>query len=773
MAPDRGITASTNHQNRSYDSISNKTPPSPDNASQDSNTPVDHSIERARRRSDARRFLAERAAEGQNFTLRGVLVGLAIGVVICFSNTYFGLQTGWVSGMSMPSALIGFAFFKSIARYLKLPFTPVENVLVQTVAQAVGTMPLGCGFVGVIPALNFLLKPEENGPLSLPMWKLIIWSLGICLFGVVFAVPLRKEVIIREKLKFPSGTATALMIGVLHGSEKETDIMRIQSGRRSLQEDEQNRNRALIGSTAAGVSGYDDAVGGSGDMEDIPSNEGLGLDDRDDWKSNIRLMIIAFSISSFYTLFSYFIPQLHDIPILGLPLARKWLWTLNPSPAYVGQGIIMGPAVTLHMLFGALVGWGILSPLAKTKGWAPGPVDDWETGSKGWIVWVSLAIMLSDSVISLGALTVRTILPHGPQVIEGIRVSVTPSRWPTLFSHCRKSDGYTALTSATEPRPPTDPILCTDYPPPNLRRITTADLPEPDAPPHHLVSNRVVVISLVLTLIICVASIHITFSSLIPLPLTLLSVLLALLLSLMGVWALGITDLNPVSGLSKLTQLVFALVTPNSKNAIIINLIAGAVSESGALQAGDMMQDLKTGHLVGAAPKAQFYGQIIGSIVGAVISAAIYQLYTSVYTIPGGMFQVPTGYVWIFTARLVTGSGLPLMAWQFAVSFGGLFCITTIIRTVLSNYSSHGTTSPLTTWLLDLIPGGIAFAVGMYNVPSFTMARAIGGILGWWWKSWKGKEETPIIILASGLILGEGLLSIANLGLSALGVPHL
>ncbi|KAK5019359.1 OPT superfamily [Cryomyces antarcticus] len=119
----------------------------------------------------------------------------------------------------------------------------------------------------------------------------------------------------------------------------------------------------------------------------------------------------------------------------------------------------------------------------------------------------------------------------------------------------------------------------------------------------------------------------------------------------MGVRALGETDLNPVSGISKLTQLFFAFATPKgNKNAVIINLLAGAISESAALQAGDLLQDLKTGHLLGAAPKAQFYGQLIGSAVGAVVSAAVYKLYTHVYEVPGG-------YVWIFTARLVTGQG--------------------------------------------------------------------------------------------------------------------
>ncbi|KAK2861252.1 hypothetical protein FQN49_004387, partial [Arthroderma sp. PD_2] len=67
----------------------------------------------------------------------------------------------------------------------------------------------------------------------------------------------------------------------------------------------------------------------------------------------------------------------------------------------------MGPSTSLHMLLGAVFGWAILSPLAKHNGWAPGPVNDWETGSKGWIVWVSLAIMLADSIINLGWLVIR------------------------------------------------------------------------------------------------------------------------------------------------------------------------------------------------------------------------------------------------------------------------------------------------------------------------------------------------------------------------------
>jgi hypothetical protein len=85
-----------------------------------------------------------------SFTIRGVLAGLLVGLVICFSNMYFGLQTGWVSSMTMPASLLGFGIFKLLSRHLSFPFSPAENVLVQTVAGSMAIMPLGCGFVGVV-----------------------------------------------------------------------------------------------------------------------------------------------------------------------------------------------------------------------------------------------------------------------------------------------------------------------------------------------------------------------------------------------------------------------------------------------------------------------------------------------------------------------------------------------------------------------------------------------------------------------------------------------
>lgn len=124
--------------------------------------------------------------------------------------------------MSLQSALLGFAIFKLPGLMPKLfpnsrPLTPQENVVLQTTAVATGTMPLAAGFVGIIPALAMMNQKEDGrDPIVLGYWSLVMWCLGVAFFGVFLAVPLRRQVIVKEKLVFPSGTATAQLIALLH-----------------------------------------------------------------------------------------------------------------------------------------------------------------------------------------------------------------------------------------------------------------------------------------------------------------------------------------------------------------------------------------------------------------------------------------------------------------------------------------------------------------------------------------------------------------------------
>jgi OPT family oligopeptide transporter len=302
----------------------------------------------------------------------------------------------------------------------------------------------------------------------------------------------------------------------------------------------------------------------------------------------------SLAFSSVYTITSYFLPILASLPVFSSYLKSHYLWSLSMSPAYIGQGIIMGLPTTLSMLLGAILGWGILAPLSKAKGWAPGDIGDWKTGGRGWILWVSLGIMLADCLVGLTVITVKSIA--------------------TFNSH-------------------------------RYEQIGLEDKEDEDAPPNQLISNKVTIAGLIISSLLCIGAVRTVFP-VVPIYATFVAILIALILSILAVRALGETDLNPVSGIGKVSQLAFAFITPRSSpHAIIVNLVAGGIAEAGAQQAGDLMQDLKTGHLLGASPKVQFYGQIIGSVWSAIISAGIYKLYTRVYEIPGQLFQIPTAQV--------------------------------------------------------------------------------------------------------------------------------
>lgn len=51
----------------------------------------------------------------------------------------------------------------------------------------------------------------------------------------------------------------------------------------------------------------------------------------------------------------------------------------------------------------------MLGPVAKAQGWAPGEVSNWRDGASGWVIWVSLAVMLGDSIASLSLLVATTL----------------------------------------------------------------------------------------------------------------------------------------------------------------------------------------------------------------------------------------------------------------------------------------------------------------------------------------------------------------------------
>ncbi|KAI0782338.1 OPT oligopeptide transporter [Abortiporus biennis] len=627
--------------------------------------------------------------DGQKeFTFRAVALGLIIGCLLCFTNLYFGLQTGWISMMSLQSALIGYL----MSKFLPTPITAQENIVLQTTAVATGTMPLAAGFVGILPALG-LLEEDRDGtpPVHLSWIASVGWSCAVAFFGVFLSPPIRKQVIIEEQLAFPSGTATAQLISVLHELPPPDTTLRQRRGYTEL-DTEETLNDELSPVEPTELERLHEAA--------KPEPEG--------WSS----LTWSFLASGITTLGAYFFPVIFSVPLFGNYLAKQWLWTFTPSLSYIGQGIIMGFPTTLSMNLGMLVGWGILSPISKHAGWAPGPVGDMTSGARGWILWTSLAIMCSDSLVSLGPVISEIVYK------KLLRCSIS------LEDEEDKEDKEV----------------------------------EPD---DRLVPMKWVIWGLSGSVVFGTILVWMVFGNEGIKPwATLVGFVMGGLLSVLGVRALGETDLNPVSGLGKISQLLFAWIQPGN---VVANIIAGGVAEAGAQQAGDLMQDLKTGHLIRASPRAQFYGQLIGSFLSIIVTTTAYTLYNRAYQIPGPSFPAPTAYVWLGLARLLRDGDLPEKSNVFMLAFGLFFGLVSAIKTYASQRQR---------WYAKWIPSGVAFAIGFLNTPSFSIARLIGGVVEYIYYRKVGKENGGIrlIIIASGFVLGEGVVSVISLILRTFGV---
>ena len=55
---------------------------------------------------------------------------------------------------------------------------------------------------------------------EIPVWGLFAWSLSVAYLGVMFSVPLRRQYVVIEKLRFPTGTATANTMAMFATAEE-------------------------------------------------------------------------------------------------------------------------------------------------------------------------------------------------------------------------------------------------------------------------------------------------------------------------------------------------------------------------------------------------------------------------------------------------------------------------------------------------------------------------------------------------------------------------
>jgi putative OPT family oligopeptide transporter len=138
-------------------------------------------------------------------TVKGLLLGLVLAVLLGAANVYLGLKAGLTVAASIPAAVVSLAVLKAFRTR-----TILENNIVQTIASA-GTS-VASGAIFTIPALVILGYWQR-----LHYWETTFIVIVGGLLGVLFSVPIRRALVVEEKLPFPEGQATG---EVLKAGEK-------------------------------------------------------------------------------------------------------------------------------------------------------------------------------------------------------------------------------------------------------------------------------------------------------------------------------------------------------------------------------------------------------------------------------------------------------------------------------------------------------------------------------------------------------------------------
>ena len=569
-------------------------------------------------------------------TARAVAIGAVLGSIVIVINIYFGLQTGWTIGGSLIAAILSFALFSMLRP--KRPFTVLETNIAQTTASAAGSMVAAAGLVAPIPAIQLMGKPLSG-------WEMALWAGSVAWIGVFFAVPLRRQMILVDRLRFPTGTATAHTIVAMFGSGVET-------------------------------------------------------------LRKARSLLLWAVLAAVLTILQFFVPHALQPPITTwipgavLTTLAAYTFTLYLSPMLIGAGILVGMRTSASLVAGAVVAWGILAPLAEARGWVSGPTMSYETGSRGWILWTGVAIMIADALTSLAL------------------------SWRSILNTFRRTGG------------PED----------------TGD--QEDA--SRAIPRSWWLGGLGLASVFTVVAVWSIFD--IPAHLTLIAIALSSVLAAIATRSTGETDINPISGVGKVTQLAFAGLAPGQA---VPNVLTAGITGAGATQAGDMMQDLKTGYLLGAWPRKQFLAQLIGIAAGVVLCVPIFLLITHGKELGGTEFPAPSAFAWKAMADVLSGGldTLPAHAGWGALAGLAFGVFVPLLRKVAPG------TAPF-------LPSALAFGIA-FIIPAFYAIPFLIGAIGHaiWKRASPGGAAALAFAVASGIMVGAGLAGIVTSLLEAFDVP--
>jgi len=242
---------------------------------------------------------------------------------------------------------------------------------------------------------------------------------------------------------------------------------------------------------------------------------------------------------------------------------------------------------------------------------------------------------------------------------------------------------------------------------------------------------------------------------------TIVMALAAFLFSSVAAYMAGLvgSSSNPVSGVTIATIMMASLLLVLFMGAghpagPAAALVIGAVVCCAAAMGGDNLQDLKTGHLVGATPWKQQVMQVVGVLTGAVVLVPVLSLLQAKYgigeptVIHPHPLTAPQATLMANLTRSVFGAGLPWHLVGFGAAIGALVIVL-----------DHRQESRGSEFRLPVL----AVALGIYLPLKLSAAICVGGIISAFARSAADEQSEPSrrgLLFAAGLITGEALMGI-------------
>ncbi|MBL8112658.1 MAG: OPT/YSL family transporter [Acidobacteria bacterium] len=576
-------------------------------------------------------------------TVRAVLAGMAIGIVMCLSNLYVFFKTGWSMGVTITAAILAYALFQmlSAARLTRRPLTTLENNALTTVASGAGYMTGG----GNMAAFGALMMVTTVRPDSIPM---IAWLGSIAALGVFTAIPIKRQLINKEGLAFPTGTATAETLRALHGEGPATT------------------DGSSEGSLQAKALGY------AALFAAILT-----------WFRDARASFMPFNI-----------PGSIPLPLsIGGRSAAEWTLALKTEVVLIGAGALMSFRTAWSMLLGAVLTYGVLAPSLFSQG-ILGSVS--YKAIVGWSVWPGAALLVASGLTSFA--------------LDWRSVARSFSGLTRLFG--RKTEGA---------GDPMDAVECPGW----------------WFPAGFVVLSPVVIFLM-------------GWMFQIPLWASLIAIPLAVVMGFVAARVTGETDITPTKALGPVTQLVYGVITPGNLSG---NIMAANVTGGIGLHAADLLTTLKTGWLLGASPRVQFFAQLFGVLAGAaVVIPAFNILIPDPSTLGSDAWPAPACLVWAGVSKAFSsGIGSLHPSARTGILAGALLGVALAL---LERFAPAR--------LKHLVPSPAGMGMSMVIPGSNSIAMFLGALAAWILRKHRpAVADRYVVPVASGFIAGESLMGVA------------